>query len=449
MNHHEDALEFNLKDLLFYILYRWKFIAIAAILAAIALGIIQAYPQYKSAASISSIEAAKENQQQYYEQLEVLEQSIHTTKEKIKALQEYMNESILVNANSQSVHIAKATYHIDTGYQIIPNSNYQNPNRTELLLWYYRNYLTDYSTYTELSAGLGIDATYLLELVKVSDSTADVLFVQVIHPEEDMALTILNYLDEMLFRNKDYLDRTIEEHTLTQMTCSCGIYPSETVATTQQEKAEQMQLFTQELSTQNSELKQYKKNNAPNTVHVLSTFIKWAVVGGLAGGVLLIVLFFLLGIFDNRIYSPDCISSRYNIVYLGGILPSGLRFDFITKWLRKLDCLLTQNSPENLQFLAANIENHLGTNRKILICNDLNNGSMAALEDELQAQLQEAHIISAGSLLEDASAVRALPKCDCILLVFNRNHTCHKHIRKALNQIQECGKETLGFIFVG
>ena len=448
MNYTEESLEFNLKDLLFYIFYRWKQIVIAAVLAAFVLGAVQAYPQYRSASGADSTEASRA-EQEYYEQLEHYTQSVNTTKEKISAFQEYMDHSILVNANSQHVYIAKASYHIDSGYQIIPGSQYQNPNMTEALLWYYKNYLSDYSTYVPLAEHLGTEAQYLVELVKLSDSTNEILFIQVIHPDHDAAQAILNHLDEVLHHRKAYLGSTVAEHTLTQISSTCGIYTSETVANNQQKKAEQMLGLTQELNTRNNDLKQFKKDNAPDTAHVLSTFVKWAVVGGLAGGVLLVVLFFLLGIFDTRVYSPDYVSSRYRIPYLGGILPAGLRFDFITGWLRKLDCLLVKNSPENLQFLAANVENHLDGSHRILICNDGDPEAMSELADILREQLPDVQTVAAGSLLADAAAVRALPQCDRVLLVFNRNRTNHKYIRKTLDQIRECGKEAMGFIFVG
>lgn len=449
MNYTEDSLEFNLKDLLFYIFYRWKPIVIGSVLIALFLGCMQAYPQYKSASGKESVESLQDEQQVYYDQLSIYTSDLDSTQEKIDALQEYMDLSVLMNADPRNVYLANMSYYIDTNYQIIPGSQYQNPNKSGTLAWHYNNYLRNSSIYVPLAEQTGIEEKYLMELVSISVVDGETLSVSVVHPVQDTAMAILDHLNGALLQYKDFLASGIAEHSLTRINTTCGLCIYDPIEQAQQQAANQMILLLGELQTKQSNLQSFTKANAPATVNVTATFIKWGLAGGLAGGVLMVICFFLLGIFDNRVYSPDYVAAKYNIPSLGGLLTDNAHFDFITLWLRKMECLLVKNSAENLQFLSANIENHCSGAKEVLICSDADADTTKVLAVTLQKNLPDVHFTVAGSLLSDANAVKTLPGCDRVLLVFTRNRTNHKYIRKTLNQICECGKEVAGFLFVG
>lgn len=447
MNYSEESLEFNLKDLLFYILYRWKPIVLIAVLLALLLGVVQTYPQYK-AVSTTPTEEMLQMQQSYYDQLDIYTTDLENTQKKLDTFQEYLNTSILMNADPRNVYLAKAAYYIDPSYQILTDILFQDPSKAFTLAWHYKDHLQSNSTYTALSEALGIEEKYLMELVVVSLGDSGTLSFSVAHPEQETALAIRDYLDNALYQHHETLTE-LAEHTLTTVSQSCGLFVYNLMDQTQQEAAKKMTLLVDELNTKTDNLNTFKKTNAPASPNIASTFVKWALVGGVVGGVLMVVFFFLLGIFDNRVYSPDYVATKYGIPALGSLLPASTRFDFVTKWLRHMECLPVESSEGTLLFLAANTSNHISNARDILICSDADAATTDTLATAFRREMGNLHFTTTGSLLQDVQAVKTLPGCSAVLLVFTRNHTNHKYIRKTLNQIRECGKDIIGFIFVG
>lgn len=449
MNYNDGSLEFNPKDLLFYILYRWKPIICGIILFALLLGFFMAYPEYKSSTTPEAIASRQDDLQNYDEQMSLYTRKIDMTRDRIQTLQDYMDTSILMNADPRNLYIAKSTYYVDTNYQILPEYVYQNPNKAETLTWHYQNYLSDCTIYDSLSHRMEIPGKYLMELVTITGINSNTICISVVHPEQAVAKEILTHLDQTLLAYKTILIDTVAEHTLTQMLHTCGNYVSDSLADLQAAEATQLLTLQDELTVQKKELSQFEKNSQPVAANVLSTFIKGSVLGGLAGGVLLVVLFFFAGIFDNRAYSPDHLASHYGIVPLGSILPDGKKFDFITAWLRRQECMITANSQKNYDFLAANVKNHSSNVAHLLVCSDADPDTTNVLISSLQEQLPEIHFQAAGSLHSDAKALKYLPKCDCVLLVLSKTQTRHKHIQKSLALIQEASKNVIGFIYVG
>ena len=205
----------------------------------------------------------------------------------------------------------------------------------------------------------------------------------------------------------------------------------------------------EELTQKKKELNQFRKDNAPMEEDVATTLIKWLVIGGLAGGVLLVALLFFAGIFDNRAYAPDYLASHYGLTFLGGILPEGQKVGPITAWLRRQECLLTKNSQENYDYLAENLRNHCNDAVDMLVCSDADAETSAMLISALQERLPNFCFHTTGSLLKDAQALKQLPGCNSVLLVISRNGTRQKQIVKSLEQIRDCEKEAVGFIYAG
>lgn len=449
MRHSEDFIELNPKDLLFYILYRWKLIVLGAVVLAVLLGLFKAYPEYKSSTSSETVASQQEALKSYEEQLAIYSKQIDTINEKIQTQQEYMDTSILMNADYRDVFIAKSTYYIDTYYQILPENVYQDHDMTKTVAWHYRNYLRDYSVYMMLSEQMGISEKYLLELVDISIANDNTLSITVVHPEQAAAEEILDYLDQALLQYRETITPIVEEHSLTQMLHTCGNYISDSWAEQQAEETKQMLSLQEELAEQKKELDQFRKDNAPIAENVLATLSKWFVIGGLAGGVLLVVLFFFVGIFDNRAYAPDYLASHYRIAFLGGVLPEGQKVDPLTGWLRRQAGFLTENSQENYDYLAENLRNHCNNAVDMLVCSDADAETTAALMSALQERLPDFRFCTAGSLIKDARALKHLPGCSSVLLVISGNETRQKQIVKSLEQIRSSEKETVGFIYAG
>lgn len=443
----EDYIEINLKDILFYILRRWKPILAVAVLMALLLGGLKAFKEYKLCLKADGSEAFWEESQNYQDELTLYEDYITATQNKIDTLQFYIDHSILMGADYRNIYEAKATYYIETNYKIIPENNYQDPDKTYTLAWYYHDFLEDYSIFEELGKEMGVDAKYLMELVSVYTVGNNTVALSVSHPDKASAQMILSALQEKLNARYDYLNSTVEAHTLTLMMDTCGVYIDEDLKYEQQSAYDELLSYQDELVELKQELRELKEYGGPGNPNVFVTFVKWFIMGGISGGFLAVMFFFIKAFFVNRVYSPDQLVSSFHIPVLGSTVHGSKKLDVISLWLRKLEGRLEKNSEENLQFLAVNIQNHCDGAKNVLVCSDINAEESSLLVQSLNSRLQDIQLIAAGNLLRDADALRMLAQCDAVLLIVTGDQSFSKNIRKELRLIRECGKSAIGFVF--
>ena len=143
MGHNEEYIEINLREMLFYVLRRWKSVLAAGLVLAVLLGGAKAAMEYKTMMDPEEQQKLEEDLRRYDVQLRQYEELIEKSKEKLDAQQEYIDRAVLMKADWRNVYVAEATYYVDSGYQILPGNNYQDTDKTALLTWHYRNNLCD------------------------------------------------------------------------------------------------------------------------------------------------------------------------------------------------------------------------------------------------------------------------------------------------------------------
>ena len=127
-----------LKDLLFAVLYQWKKILLAALAFAVLLG---GYAAAKNVGNVPSEQAEQQYQkdlEQYQIEKAALEQNIERTEQKIRAQQEYMENSLLMQLDPYAFFEGTMQLCIATDYQIQPGMAYQNPDYTKSVLSAYQ-----------------------------------------------------------------------------------------------------------------------------------------------------------------------------------------------------------------------------------------------------------------------------------------------------------------------
>jgi len=448
MNQNNEYITINLKDIFFYVLRRWKPVFVIALVFALLLGSIQAFREYRIGIKAEDTQSYWIEYQNYQDELALYKDRVVTVQSKIDALQSYMDHSVLMNTDYRNVYVAKATYYIDSGYKIMPEVDYQDPDKTGTVTWNYSNFLQDYSIYEDIGLKMGIEAKYLMELVSIHMPSESMLMLAVYHSDKAIAQMIMTALQEKLNSVQTHLNATVAEHTLTQMTNTCGLYVDDSLKANQQATRDELLSYQDELILLKQELHDLKEVGSPDTPNALAAFIKWCIVGCLASGALAAAFLFFKVVFVNCVLVPDDLVSRYNIPVLGSVMHEGKKRDFISLWLRRLEGRLEKNSEENIQFLAVNLQNHLGDVRKILVCGDASAEENGLLSAPLSKYLPDVHFASAGSLLREVSALKKLAECDAVLLTVIGDASCNKDIAKELNLIRECGKSAVGFVFM-
>lgn len=446
MVQNDQYVEFDLKTLCFCILRQWKPILILGLVMALLLGGYMVYSEYNTGLAKDMENSYWVDYQQYQDQKAYYEESIALAQSKLDSLEEYMEESVLMNIDYRNVYRTKAVYYIDTGYQILPENTYQNTDKTSTLTWYYRRYLTDYSVYEEISAVMGVDAKYLDELIDVSQASDSAVYITVRYSTEQGAELITDMLQAKMKEAKTELDAVVEKHTLTLMEDSCGIYIEETLKDSQKNAAEEVLDLKDALISYNEALLELKKESNPGELNVVFAFIEGFIAGAAVGAIVVVIYLLMKAFFSNRVLGASQLASTYHTGIFGEVIYSKDKLPFMARKINELEGSLTENSEENLQFLAENIKNQCGDAATIMICGDTGVHGACRLAEEVNKYLFGIQLVPAGNVLKEASALRILSECDAVLMIVQRDQSRNSVIRKMLSQIRSYKKDVIGFI---
>lgn len=446
MVQNDEYIDFDLKALFFYILRQWKPVVVFCLTLALLLGCFQAYQEYKTSLHLDTESSYWAEYQQYQDEIVFMEDRVSTIQNHIDVMQDYIQNSVLMNADHRNIYIAKTSYYIDSGYKIIPENTYQDLDKTLTLVWLYGNHMEDTTVFEKIGAQVGIEAKYLMELVEVSIPNDSTLSISVSHPSQQTAGTIMNIIQEELQSVHRQLADTVTEHTITQIMNTCGVYIDEALNKTQKETYDELLDLQDDLIIYREKLLALKEGPAPGELNIVTAFIKWFILGGGVAGVLTVAYLFIRSILRNRLHASSQLVSSFRSTVLGEVICSRTKLSPVFRTLNHLEGCLTENSEGNLQFLAENIRNHAGTAEIILLCGDGDPALCTGLAESLNKHLSGIRLVSAGDILKDAHALRALAECDAVVMVAARDRSKNSSLSKMLNLIHSYKKEFIGSI---
>lgn len=451
---HRDNFVVNLKVLLFSALYSWKKIAVAILVCGIVLGGIRAYSIIDDAKEDISSENPEINLTTEENSLNEYKYWVEVTEEKLESLKQYVENSVLMKIDYHEVYKAKSTYFIDVNYQIQPGSVYQDIDYTSTLLEYYKKYLEDYSLCDEIAAEVGLETRYLQELVTVGIDGNSSISISVLHAEEDQAKKIKALFEENMNAIHNILNETVCTHSMTRMLDSCGAYVDYDLYYNQREDYDAIVEYQTKLIQMKQELSNLEsntviaENSAPGLKSIIKQFIKWAIMGGAAGAVLLVMVVWMEVVFSDRISSTEKLMDSFTLDVLGMVAVEEKKYDKITSWIRKIEGRLAENTEDNSQYVAANLLNHVDGHKNILVCSDVGTQGTESVVRVLQGHAPDVTLLAAGSLVNDAQALKLLRKADAVVLAVMMNKSCCKDISASIKHIQKMNKTLAGVIVV-
>lgn len=197
------------------------------------------------------------------------------------------------------------------------------------------------------------------------------------------------------------------------------------------------------LEGQISELKQPSEPSF-GIAGCVTRFVKFAVVGGLAGVVLAAVWILFATISRGKLLSAKQ-AAAFGVAALGA-WPGKTKKRFLScvdRWVIRV----TEKTQPDAALVCANIA-ALGANQRILVCG----GAAKSDIDEIAAQLKQkqvgAEVICAGSHLGDAKAVEGLTACDAVVLVEKLYASNLETICDLKERAQKLDKAVLGMVLV-
>ena len=433
-NYNDYEQEINLKDCFFYVLRHLKLMLIVALVLGLLLGAYKGYTEYSKELKYSETNNI-ENISNYAKSIESLSKELDSKK---ASLINYINNSAFLSLDPYSSYQIVNNYFVSTDYKIIASNSYQDIDYTWSVINSYVSYLSSDDILQQLATKNNLELSNLKEFVDIScDNSIDdkenyIISISVYSNDKDEALSILDSFDDILPSITNKINKSVVNNSISLV--STNIYKGENsdILNKQQEFTSNFKSLLSDInSTQSSIDSLSELSYIGNPIKALtSSFIKWFLIGFVVGAVLIAGVYFLIFIFNNKVYSADEFKDKTNIRVLGNIASDKLSF---------IDKLEHRPINTDINLLSSNL-NTFSNSKTILFTGEL-------LDEQLLSKLNK-DIISTGSIIEDSKAIDSLSKTNDIVLVVKCNKTDYKTINEVRQRIKDLNKNIVGCVVV-
>lgn len=446
-----------LKDLIFAVLYQWKKLLIIAVALAVLLGgfqLVTGIVNLNDPDTLAEVKRQNEIQQERYEaEVSSLKLQIETLRGQIRNQQEYLENSLLMQLEPYGYYEATLSVYIETDYLIQPEMAYQNPNKTQAIIRSYEALLLGNECLQAISDAMGTEPQYLKELLNMGTSVhsnntdANIFSIVAKAPTEAEAQQLLDLLLEQIKLQQQSISASVGNH-------RCNVVEKATrsaidLQLAEQQKAENDRLTTLLTAQSNAQtaqgtLKAPVMQGASFGAVAKKTAI-FAVVGGVIGVFLSVVVIWICHIASSKVYSGRTLVNRTGIKVLGA-----LNVDTVTnpidKKLRIWEGRELSDPQVQTALLALRIRNHCNGVAKLLLTG-------SAVSEDLYQALGQAipgvQIEKVGDILVDATALEALAECDAVVLTEQCHISHYQDVDRRMELIRDHNKQLLGCVLYG
>ena len=419
-NYYEEEEEISLVDLIAYVFRHLKKMLIVSIVVGLVLGGLLGYKK------------SRVNEEEYATSMETYLASKEILDKKIDLitndLSNYVENSSFFDLNTENSIQAKALYLVDTGYQVIPSSTYQNHDYTSTVINAYINKITSSNVLNKLAKKYNIGLDSINDYISVT--THDYMIdVNVYYDNEKDALDMLHDLEDVLLSYNDEISSSIAENNLTKISETTYQGVNNDIVLIQQNKLTIIDTYIESLNKVKSELSAL---NEPERTSFKKSFIKFGAIGFVGIFFVMCVYYALAFIFSDKVYSAIEFKDKAKIKVLGNLTFDKINSKYIN-WINKLEKRPTINDYE---LIASNIKAYGNTN-KVLISGNLEDSIKEDIVSNLKKLLKNVEIISCGSLLTDSSAINKLDSVDSVILLAKCNKSSYKTIKEEKDKLND------------
>lgn len=419
-NYYEEEEEISLVDLIAYVFRHLKKMLIVSVVVALVLGGLLGYK--KSGVNEEEYATSMET---YLASKEILDKKIDLI---TNDLSNYVENSSFFDLNTENSIQAKALYLVDTGYQVIPSSTYQNHDYTSTVINAYINKITSSNVLNKLAKKYNIGEDSINDYIYVT--TSDYMIdVNVYYDNEKDALDMLHDLEDALLSYNDEISSNIAENNLTKISETTYQGANNNIVSIQQNKLTVIDTYIESLNKVKSELSAL---NEPENTSFKKSFIKFGAIGFVGIFFVMCVYYALAFIFSDKVYSANEFKDKAKIKVVGNLTFDKINSKYIN-WINKLEKRPVSN---DYDLLVSNI-NAYGKTSKILLSGNLEDGIKEDIVSNLKKLLKDVEIVSCGSLLTDFNAVNKLDNVDSVILLAKCNKSSYKNIKEEKDKLND------------
>lgn len=451
--------EIDLKDLLFAVLRKWRSIILVAVVLAVLLG---SYKGYKGIVSMNDPKQVEKQTQADQEALQAynlkksgLEREIDNLTKSINGQQSYADNSILMKINPYDEYVSNISIYVDTDYQIMPGSVYQNFDNRRSLLNAYTTLALNGELGNYLSNELNIDVQYIKELIAVSSSyDANTISISIKHVTSDDCDKLSELVMDFFKDKQKVLVASIGEHTLDVINEATYSAVDLNLETTQKNTYNNLSSMEASLNEKTAELAKLEepKPTLTSKLSALKGGIKYFILGGVLGGFMMVFFICVGFLMSDKLNSEKELRKRFGIRILGVFEPKGKKkpFAFVDKWLDKLEGKAGQEIAEDTVYAvaAANIENYVGDAKNLLVTSSLNDETLNEVMEKLSAKLgsKGIHLSAASSVIRNPETIKLAAQCDGVVLVEKKGTSTFAELERELDAFAQLDKTVIGCV---
>lgn len=469
MNNYEEQ-EINLITMFFHACKKWRTIVIGAIIIAVLGGVLQFAFSYSALKNPETFEKMKESYEIEKLAYETEGQDIQMERKLVSndlILQnEYVENSLLMKIDSDNEWNGLVNCYIDTKYQIMPGTSIQNENPAYKIVNAYYDYYLSGGFYTEVMSRLTTmditDVRYLKEVLSVEvDGERYALTINAIADNEEHCKELLTVATSVMQKKYADIAKQIGEHTFvtTQVTTYSQI-------NTDRERYQMEQLSIQsDLQSQNAQLgvdyKEWRSKKGEIKVPVLDesgayrTGLKWFIIAGVVGALLLGMFYCVAYIFSNKILYGVIIPGKLHEV---GVLPAKS-----TKPVKGIDKLINTIFGQTIKseeydsrvataalHVAQLVSKAESGDSSVALVSDMDSAKLAELADAMNKNLDNnCKIIPAGNILVSKEASMSAEQATAVVMIAEQDYTNKNEFAKMVEQLRAYDKCVLGVIVAG
>ena len=189
-----------------------------------------------------------------------------------------------------------------------------------------------------------------------------------------------------------------------------------------------------------------KEPKAPDYFSVLRA-IKYMIIGGVIGGVLICGIYCVMYLLSDYIRDDEELHLYFGFANLGTFSVKQNK-----KKANKFDNYLLKKQYGELsddyvyERIAENINLLTKKDEKIMVSGTVDEAKLKALFDKLSSSVKSCKFVYGGNLNQDNASLAKLDEADKVILVEERNVSRTKEIVKETDLIKNCNKQVIGYI---
>lgn len=468
--------EIDLRDLMFYCLKKWRWIAAAMIITALLAG---AY-KYRSVvlANEQKMEAEKLKEQEGDKEDVIInpnivyyQNAITKGEEDIKKKDDYLNNSVVMQLDANHLQTGTLSFYL--------NVEEEDTNTLDALVSAYRAYITDGRLAEQLhEEDTDISKTDLQYLIAFTNRKIDytlpeesavfnwpeknVFQVQLTAPNAELCSTWLRTAETAIIEYSGELQEDISGHELRLLASSLTERMDQNIQTYQTQVLTDYTTAVKNLQTLRNDLETVRSEEGETIVvnettvmeEPVNVAVKFSVMGALIGAAMAVLFLAISYVMGGKLQNIDAFENEYGMKLLGRISAPDFEkkwFGFLDRFIWKLEEGVFADIPreEQMKIAVSNVKSAISKSenvKKIMLAGTIAEKETADIYNQLKKEIKGIQFSEYRQIVFNALALEEVDTYDAVLFLEKKRISASKLIIQERAQVVSRNVPVLGTV---